>query len=201
MTDFSYLKYEPVVYGTVLPMTYVSTVEYSPIRRAYIDSVINSLIALNSEPEIVVYINRLKECRDRDWDAETMQVVNEAMRAYHNRYIYINGGGIRDIVKSGVSKLLGTAKEGASAAFGKQQPGTSLSPGANIFRQSFKGVANILNLRDKGSKQPLNVGSMVNRRIQQIIQPQQGGAIELEDALYQEQMRLKEEADRFKSEY
>lgn len=107
MTDFGYLNYEPVVYGTVLP--YVKTVEYSPIRRAYIDSLISSLIELNSEPEVVVYIDRLRECRDREWDGEVVRLVNDAMRAYHNRFIYVNGGGIGNVFQKFAKKAVGTA--------------------------------------------------------------------------------------------
>lgn len=202
MSDFSYLNYEPVVYGTVLPMTYVSTVEYSPIRRAYIDALISSLIELNSEPEVTIYINRLRDCRDKEWDNDTLKLVHEAMRVYNNRYIYLNGGGQEGGIGV-VDKFLPKITQGFSAAFGKTTPGQPLGRTANFVRSATKGTANLLGLRQQGSKQPLNVGSMVQRGMQNIQQPvrqQQGGA-ELENALELERERLNAELERLRQQY
>ena len=65
---------------------------YRLIRRNYIDSLISSMIKLQTDSHIVSWIDKLKWCREREWDDEVRSIVRQAMNIYNERYIVIYGG-------------------------------------------------------------------------------------------------------------
>lgn len=222
MTDFTYLNYEPVVFGSVLPMAYVSTVQYSPIRRAYIDSLISSLIDLHSEPQVVYYIDRLKACRDREWDSEVLKLVNDAMTVYNRRYIYLNGGagGLgemagkvlkRTFSKENLKKYADKATRGIRSAADPSIKKESLGKTGKLARSLSKGTLNLLGLRKKGEAATLSsIGSRAAEKavtaVSSAAAPAAGGmyggddgpvgGLELEQTLSLEQARLREDMAR-----
>jgi len=103
---------------------FVDQEEFRLIRRKYIDNLISSMIHLQTDPQITVWIDQLRWCRDQDrWDNEIRQLVHQAMNEYNNRWIFLQGGGIGETVAKYGSKIATGIAHGlqgtASAAAGK----------------------------------------------------------------------------------
>jgi hypothetical protein len=149
---------------------------YRLIRRQYIDSLISSMINLQTDPEVVVWIDRLKGCRSMSWDRSVDDIIRHAMAVYNNKFIYYNGGGT----------FSDTAKEAA--------------------RRAAKGLSNILGLREKGSGQgPVDPGTAFQTFSSKIGGDIEDGGYqglgghEMRSALQMELVRMKETEARLRN--
>lgn len=92
------------------------------VRKAYIDSLISSMIRLETDPHVVVWIDRLRGCRERDWNDEVRDIIRNAILTYNARWAVVYGG-----KGSGMNfgKLLGKALSGLEKGLkGEQGEGT-----------------------------------------------------------------------------
>jgi hypothetical protein len=117
------------------------------VRKAYIDSLISSMVKLETDPHVVVWIDRLRLCRERDWDDEVRDIIRNAIANYNQRWIVVyggkNGGGFGDWV----GKFATKAVTGVQAAITGNKE--SVPPGslADSVRKGIKGVGNVLGVR------------------------------------------------------
>jgi hypothetical protein len=88
--------------------TFVDLETARVVRKAYIDALISNMIRLETDPHVVVWIDRLRECRERDWNDEVRDIIRNAILTYNNRWTVIYGGG-------SFSKFLGKAVKGVTA--------------------------------------------------------------------------------------
>ena len=113
--------------------TFVDLESARLIRKAYIDSLISSMIRLETDPHVVVWIDRLKLCRERDWDEEVRDIIRNAILAYNTRWTILYGGkeggrlGLGDVAKQ-FEKFGSKALRGVVAAVtGETTTGTTSS--------------------------------------------------------------------------
>ena len=114
-------------------MEYFTFVDFETarlVRKAYIDSLISSMIRLETDPHVVVWIDRLRSCRDRDWDEEVRDIIRNAISTYNTRWAVVYGG------KLDVGKLVSKVARGVTAALtGKEATGTTGSLAAAVTKK------------------------------------------------------------------
>lgn len=129
--------------------TFVDAEAARLVRKAYIDSLISSMVKLETDPHVIVWIDRLKLCRERDWDDDVRDIIRSAIENYNQRWIVVyggkNGGGV---FGDFVSKIATKAATGVHAAIKGSKEGIRPGSVADIFRKGTKGLGNILDIRE-----------------------------------------------------
>lgn len=97
------------------PITFVDMESARLVRKAYIDSLISSMIRLETDPHVVVWINRLKDCRHHEWDDEVRDTIRNAILTYNNRWTFMYGGGFFDKLGNVASKYGSKVWKGVEA--------------------------------------------------------------------------------------
>jgi hypothetical protein len=127
--------------------TFVDAEAARLVRKAYIDTLISSMVKLETDPHVVVWIDRLKLCRERDWDDEVRDIIRSAIENYNQRWIVVyggkNGGGFGDLL----GKFATKAATGIQAAVTGSKEGVRPGSFADLVRQGTKGVGNRLGVR------------------------------------------------------
>lgn len=103
--------------------TFVDLEAARVVRKAYIDALISNMIRLETDPYVIVWIHRLRDCRERDWDDEVRAIIRNAILAYNTRWTVLYGG---SEVSQTIGKFFKKAVKGATAALeGKEGEGTT----------------------------------------------------------------------------
>lgn len=117
------------------------------VRKSYIDSLISSMIKLETDPHVVVWIDRLKLCRERDWDDEVRDIIRNAITNYNQRWIIVyggkTGGGFGDMFAKFGSKFATGVTAAVTGSKGNVIPGSF----ADNIRRGTKGIGNVLGVR------------------------------------------------------